>query len=73
MAFNSSKTVRFSLSVSGHASSSAHRGAARNFREERYRNGEGASLEEADAMPVEGEIDRLRSEAAVLLDNSSTD
>jgi uncharacterized protein YprB with RNaseH-like and TPR domain/predicted nuclease with RNAse H fold/dephospho-CoA kinase len=46
--------------------------APHELREKRYRQGDGPSLDDADAMPVEGEIDRLGTRATVLLDNSST-
>jgi dephospho-CoA kinase len=46
--------------------------ARHELREKRYRKGDGPSLADADAMPVEGEIDLLGARAAVLLNNSST-
>ena len=49
-----------------------HIAAPLELREKRYWKGNGPSLEDADAMPVEGEIDRLGARAAVLVDNSST-
>jgi hypothetical protein len=46
--------------------------AAPELRKKRYRKGIGLSIEEADAQPVEGEVDRLGATAAVPMDNSST-
>ncbi|MGA8649054.1 MAG: hypothetical protein WB677_00230, partial [Xanthobacteraceae bacterium] len=42
------------------------------IRRQRYRKGGGPSLDEADANPVEGEIDRLGAMAAISLDNLFT-
>jgi uncharacterized protein YprB with RNaseH-like and TPR domain/predicted nuclease with RNAse H fold/dephospho-CoA kinase len=49
-----------------------HVAAAPELRKKRYRKGIGLSIEEADAQPVEGEVDRLGATAAVPMDNSST-
>jgi dephospho-CoA kinase len=49
-----------------------HVTAPPELRKKRYRKGVGPSLEEADARPVEQEIERLGAMAAVSVDNSST-
>jgi uncharacterized protein YprB with RNaseH-like and TPR domain/predicted nuclease with RNAse H fold/dephospho-CoA kinase len=49
-----------------------HITAPPELRKKRYRKGGGPSLEEADAKPVESEIDRLGAVAAASVDNSST-
>ena len=49
-----------------------HITAPPELREKRYRKDAGPSFEEADAYPVEDEIDRLGAMAAVSLDNAST-
>jgi uncharacterized protein YprB with RNaseH-like and TPR domain/predicted nuclease with RNAse H fold/dephospho-CoA kinase len=46
--------------------------APTELRKKRYRRGIGPSLEEADAKPVESEIDPLGATAAASVDNSST-
>jgi len=49
-----------------------HLTAPPDLRKRRFRKGTGPSLEESDAQPVEGEVDRLGGTAAVTLDNSTT-
>jgi predicted nuclease with RNAse H fold/dephospho-CoA kinase len=49
-----------------------HVAAAPELRKKRYRRVGGPGIEEADAQPVEGEVDRLGARAAVSVDNSST-
>jgi hypothetical protein len=49
-----------------------HVTAPSELRRNRYRKDDGSSLEQADAQPVEGEIDRLGETASVSVDNSST-
>jgi uncharacterized protein YprB with RNaseH-like and TPR domain/predicted nuclease with RNAse H fold/dephospho-CoA kinase len=49
-----------------------HVTAPPELRKKRYRKGTGPSLEEADARPVEQEIEGLGAMAAVSVDNSST-
>ena len=49
-----------------------HISAPSEIRKKRYRKGKGRSLLEADAQPVEGEIDNLETLASVVMDNSST-
>jgi hypothetical protein len=49
-----------------------HIAAAPELRKKRYHRGIGPSIEEADAQPVEREVDGLGATAAVSMDNSST-
>lgn len=49
-----------------------HVTAPLEIRMKRYRKDDGPSLKEADAQPVEGEVDRLGAMAAVTMDNSTT-
>lgn len=46
--------------------------APADLRKKRYQEGDGGSFEEADAMPVEGEVDRLGGKADDSVDNSFT-
>jgi dephospho-CoA kinase len=49
-----------------------HIAAVPELRKKRYHRGIGPSIEEADAQPVEREVDRVGATAAVSMDNSST-
>jgi predicted nuclease with RNAse H fold/dephospho-CoA kinase len=49
-----------------------HVTAPTNLRRERYSESDGSSFNDADAQPVEGEVNRLGTLAALAVDNSAT-